>query len=84
MPLRCKSHAQGQIVPEILEAIVNARQHVTYFLHFPNQTCLTNLHQYYLITCGWEVHGQEMDQDSGVCLNGCRLEAHRNVHLSLI
>lgn len=84
MSPRCKALAQEQIIPEILEAIVFGGQQVTYFLPFPNQACLTNLHQYYLITCGWEVHRQEMDEDSGVCLNGCRLEAHRNVHLPLI
>ena len=50
MPLICKSLAQGQTVPHMLEAVVYGKEQGTCF-HSRKQACLTNLHRMCLITC---------------------------------
>lgn len=52
--------------------------------HSPKQVYLTHLHQMCVITCGQEVHRQEMHLDICLPLIGCRQEIHQAVCLPLI
>lgn len=73
MPLTCEPLAQGQILPETLEAIAYGRTQAIWFCS-PKQVYLTQLHQMCWITCKWEVHRQEIRHDVHLPLVGHRWE----------
>lgn len=72
MPLIGTPFAQGQTVPEVLEAVVYGRQQITGF-HSPKQIYLAPLQGMCLILCGQKVHRQIICR---VCLP--RLDLMRN------
>ena len=47
------------LAPEMLKAVV----YKTLVFHSPKSVCLTPLHGMNLITCGWEVHRQDIHQN---------------------